>query len=143
MAISVLVASVRVPIMSEAGKGQGCEASISTGPQEMPVSSQTSRRVAASIVSPGSMKPARREYMPSGQPGERPKRTELPWVTSMITTGSVRGKCWRPQAGQSRRHPACDITEGWPQLAQKPWLRCHSKRPRAVAATSLSQGSRP
>jgi len=31
-----------------------------------------------------------------------------------MTTGSVRGKCWAPQAGQSRRQPACDGTLGAP-----------------------------
>jgi len=38
------------------------------------------------------MKPASSEYIPSGQPGDRPIKTELPCVISMITTGSVRGK---------------------------------------------------
>ena len=50
--------------------------------------------------------------------GERPTSTEFPRVMSMMTTGSVRGKCCRPQDGQSRRHPACPIFVGAPQAAQ-------------------------
>jgi hypothetical protein len=44
----------------------------------MPASSSTSRRTAASTVSPGSTKPASAEYIRSGQPGERPSSTRLP-----------------------------------------------------------------
>ena len=36
----------------------------------------------------------------------------------MMTTGSVRGKCWAPQAGQARRQPASAGSDGLPQLAQ-------------------------
>ena len=35
-----------------------------------------------------------------------------------MTTGSVRGKCWAPQAGQARRQPASATSEAAPQLAQ-------------------------
>jgi hypothetical protein len=37
----------------------------------------------------------------------------------MITTGSVRGKCSVPQAGQVRFQPAEAISEAPPQRAQK------------------------
>ena len=30
----------------------------------------------------------------------------------MMTTGSVRGKCWAPQAGQARRQPASAGSDG-------------------------------
>ena len=105
----------------------------------MPDSSKTSRRTAASNVSPGSTKPAKSEYIPSGQACERPIRTLFPCVISMITTGSVRGKCERLQAGQLRCHPAIAISDGAPQVAQYPWVRCHSKSPRPVAASSASR----
>ena len=64
------------------------------------------------------MKPASSEYMPGGQAGERPSSTALPERISMMTTGSVRGKCWAPQAGQARRQPASAGSDGLPQLAQ-------------------------
>jgi hypothetical protein len=37
----------------------------------------------------------------------------------MITTGSVRGKCWVRQDGQSRRQPASTTLLGAPQFEQK------------------------
>ena len=84
-------------------------------------------------VSPGSMNPARSENIPSGQPGERPSSTRLPRVTSMMTTGSVRGKCWAVQLGQRRAQPARNGSVGVPQFAQKRWRRCQSVRLRAAA----------
>ena len=59
---------------------------------------------AASTVSPGSTNPARQEYIPSGQPGERPRSVRLPSVISMITTGSVRGS-W--QAAMAMASTCC------------------------------------
>ena len=47
----------------------------------------------------------------------------------MITTGSVRGKCERLQAGQLRCHPAIAISEGAPQVAQKPWVAVPFQKP--------------
>ena len=61
------------------------------------------------------MKPASSEYIPSGQAGERPSRRSLPATISMMTTGSVRGKCWAPQAGQVRRQPPSVASEAAPQ----------------------------
>ena len=44
-------------------------------------------------LSPGSTKPASVEYMPGRKFLLRPSRARSPSVTSMITAGSVRGKC--------------------------------------------------
>jgi hypothetical protein len=55
------------------------------------------------MVSPGSMKPARQAYIPGAKIGLRPMTQQLPLITSMIATGSVRGKCWVLHAAQSRR----------------------------------------
>src|SRR5213082_3521260 len=65
----------------------------------MPLSSKISRRTASSMVSAASTKPARQEYMPGGKCFWRPSRHFSPDVTSMITTGSVRGKCSALQFG--------------------------------------------
>ncbi len=73
----------------------------------MPTSSSTSRRTASSIVSPGSVKPARHDHMVGANRGERPSTQRSPAIASMITTGSVRGKCSTLQDGQSRRQPPC------------------------------------
>ena len=63
------------------------------------------------------MLPARSAY-------ERPSRQRSPATASMITTGSVRGKCCALQAGQSRRQPPCDTLVGAPQLEQKRCRAC-------------------
>ena len=57
--------------------------------------------------------------MPGGKRDWRPSRHWSPRVASMITTGSVRGKCCAPQAGQSRRQPEATTVLAAPQLAQK------------------------
>ena len=93
--------------MIEDGNGHGCEAKYLTRPQAMPTSSSTSRRTASSIVSPGSAKPARHDHMVGAKRRERPSTQRSPAIASMMTTGSVRGKCSRLQTGQSRRQPAC------------------------------------
>ena len=70
-----------------------------------PNSSNISRRTASSMVSAASTKPARHEYIPGRNCFCRPSRHLSPWVTSMITTGSVRGKCSALQFGHSRFQP--------------------------------------
>ena len=107
-------------------------------PTGTPASSQVSRRTAASIDSPGSMKPASSEYMPGGQAAERPSSTALPCRISMMTTGSVRGKCSAPQAGQARRQPASATSERAPQRAQKGCVACQPRMPLAAAAVPAS-----
>ena len=81
-------------------------------------SSCSSRAQASSMDSPGSRKPARAEYIALGQIFWRPSRHFSPLTGSMITTGSVRGKCWVLQAGQTRFQPPSVASLGWPQLAQ-------------------------
>ena len=100
-------ASAWQPIMIDDGNGHGCEAKYLTRPQAMPTSSSTSRRTASSIDSPGSAKPARHDHMVGANRGERPSTQRSPLIGSMMTTGSVRGKCSASHDGQSRRQPAC------------------------------------
>ena len=78
----------------------------------------TSRAQASSIDSPGSKKPAKAENMPLGQMAWRPKRQRSPKTGSMITTGSVRGKCSPLQEGQARFQPPSRTSLGWPQAEQ-------------------------
>ena len=56
----------------------------------------------------------------------------------MMTTGSVRGKCCAPQAGQERRQPASATADGAPQLAQKRCVACQPRMPLAAAAVPAS-----
>src|SRR6516165_12690926 len=105
--------------MSDDGNGQGCDAKYSTCAQVKPTSSATSRRTASSSDSPGSQKPARQDHMVGGKRGERPSTQRSPAIGSMITTGSVRGKCSALHAGQSRRQPAWETTVAALQLGQK------------------------
>lgn len=56
--------------------------------------------------------------MPSGQPGDRPSSSLLPQVTSMITTGSVLGKCVALQLAHSRCQPHIAIRLDAPHFAQ-------------------------
>ena len=58
-----------------------------------------------------------------------------------MTTGSVRGKCWAPQAGQDRRQPASATSEGAPHLAQNRWVACQPRMPLAAAAVPASSAS--
>ena len=58
-----------------------------------------------------------------------------------MTTGSVRGKCWAPQAGQARRQPASATSDGAPQLAQKRWVACQPRMPLAAAAVPASSAA--
>ena len=56
----------------------------------------------------------------------RARKALSPCVTSMITAGSVRGKCWEVQAGlvHWRTCPPSAATVGAPQVAQNPWRLC-------------------
>ena len=56
--------------------------------------------------------------MPGGNCFCRPSRHLSSEVTSMITTGSVRGKCSALQLGHSRFQPPSFIAVRVPQLAQ-------------------------
>ena len=91
--------------MTDRARAASC--SISRPCTRMPDSSKISRRTASSMVSAISTKPARHEYMPGRNCFCRPSRHLSPEVTSMITTGSVRGKCSALQFGQSRFQPPC------------------------------------
>ena len=63
---------------------------------------------------------ARRPRAPGGRAARGRRR-----VTSMITTGSVRGWCCgRRTPGSARMCPASRLSVGAPQFAQKRWRRC-------------------
>ena len=62
------------PIIRLDRNGQGWLVTYRTWPTRTPDSSNTSRRAASSIVSPGSTKPARAEYMPGFHDDCRPSR---------------------------------------------------------------------
>ena len=65
-------------------------------------------------------------------------------ATTVITTGSVRGKCCASQAVQRRTWPPRRATVGWPQAEQKPCRRCQSRLERAWARMPVSgPGSTP
>ena len=85
------------------------------------------------MLSPGSRKPARAEYILLGQAAWRPTRHWSPFTASMITTGSVRGKCSALQDGHTRFQPPSATSEGWPQTAQWRCRRRHSNIDLAVA----------
>ena len=68
---------------------------------------------------------------------ERPSTQRSPAITSMITTGSVRGKCSTPQDGQSRRQPACTTLVGAPQFGTEAVARV----PPSTAFASASGGT--
>ena len=72
----------------------------------IPLSSIASLSAAASIVSPGSIKPAKQEYIFSGQPCDRPKRISFPLLINMITTGSILGNCLKLHFMHVFSHPA-------------------------------------
>lgn len=88
--MSVDMATARQPIMRLEGIGQGWQETYWTGPTFTPLSSSTSLLTASSIVSPGSMNPARQENMPTGKIFFLPNKHWFPsgWITSMMTTGS-------------------------------------------------------
>src|SRR3954454_10405813 len=115
----VLVARAWQPIISDIGNGQGCEAKYLTSPQTIPASSSVSRLAASSMLSPGSTKPARHDHMLATKRPARPSRQLSPSTASMITTGSVRGKCSTLHEGHSRFQPACTMLVFVPQFEQK------------------------
>ena len=53
--------------------------------------------------------------MVCGKRGERPRTQRSPAIASMMTTGSVRGKCSALHEGQSRRQPPCTSFVAAPQ----------------------------
>ena len=94
------------------------------------------------MVSPGSRNPASADIRPSGQAACRPSRhfgSGPPLKTaSMIVTGSTRGKCSMPQAGQTRFQPPLAVSVSTPQAAQKPCRRRQSNSDLAVPAMAAS-----
>ena len=94
------------------------------------------------------MKPASSEYIPGGQAAERPRSTALPWRISMMTTGSVRGKCCgaagragAPPAGVgdlARARRSGRRSGGWRASRGCPWRppRCRRRRPASSAITA-------
>ena len=98
--MSVVAASAWHPIISEDGNGHGCDEWYLTFLTAMPASSRTSRATASSTDSPWSMNPASAEYIRirDSRPRDWPSRHRSPSWTSMIATGSVRGKCSAPQS---------------------------------------------
>ena len=76
--------------------------------------------------------------MPGGQAAERPRSTELPCRISMITTGSVRGKCCG-RAGRAGAPPAGVGGVGARAArSQKGWAACQPRMPLAAAAVPAS-----
>jgi len=104
--ISLLVAS---PAAAEhkrmPGNGQvGWPRCLTAPDLERRPLSKTSRRTAASSAFTRSRRTRQKgEHYPRGHPGDRPFRTELPWVISIDhKPESVRGKC-----GRARGHAVC------------------------------------
>ena len=75
--------------------------------------------------------------MVCGKRGERPSTQRSPAIGSMITTGSVRGKCSALQTGQSRRQPPCVTIVAALQLGQKRWRACQPR----IGLASASGGT--
>ncbi len=67
---------------------------------------------------------------------ERPSKQRSPRTASMMTTGSVRGKCSTLQAGQARFQPASTMSVVAPQLEQKRCRACQC----SIALASASGG---
>ena len=98
---------------------------------------------------------------PSGKRACRPSRQRSPSTASMMTTGSVRGKCCALQTSHSRRQPAAVMRRRRAAFARKnrggrasrrsPWPRRASRSSRArrgpaarsSAGRSSSRSSRP
>ena len=62
--------------------------------------------------------------MPFGHPIDRPNKTRGPFVISMITTGSMRGKVELPQLLQLICQPEPVIETSCPHLEQKREVFC-------------------
>ena len=75
---------------------------------------------------------------PCGQDAWRPSRQRSPIQGSMMVTGSTRGKCSAPQAGQMRFQPPSATSDSWPQTEQKRWRRRQSNRLLAQPAIAAS-----
>ena len=131
------LASAQNPSINEDGNGHGCEAQYRIASISRPVSSLTSRRTASSKVSPGSTKPASADIRPGIQWRCRASRHWLDplkeLVTSMSTTGSVRGKCCVAHTGslQTRACPPWQPLVGLPQIPQNRCRRCQDAIDRA------------
>ena len=89
---------------------------------------------------PARQSPASVEYMPGGKFLLRPRSARSPSVTSMITAGSVRGKCIALQSGlvQRRICPASSESVGLPHRPQKRCRECHHTIARASASSAPS-----
>ena len=81
--------------------------------------------------------------MPLGKRAWRPSRQRSPSSASMMTTGSVRGKCCALQASHSRRQPAAAARVAAPQLAQKPWRACQASDRLGLAEHGRALRARP
>ena len=111
------------------GKAMAGMRSTWTARQTTAASSRISRLTAASMVSPGSTKPASAEYMPFGNLGWRTSRHASPSTASIMTTGSVRGKWIALQTGQSRLQPATATSVGAPQSSRSGGGRASASTP--------------
>ena len=60
-------------------------------------------------------------------------------VTSMMTAGSIRGKCSLPSAGQRWACPAATVTVGVPQRGQCVWVACQLARATACVSRPASR----
>ena len=107
----------------------------------MPASSRTSRRTASSIDSPWSMNPASAENIPAGQLACRPSKHRRPSLTTVITTGSVLGKCSAEHSTHLREMPPWTGALRAPQTAQWRLRECQSISERAWAAIPASSAS--
>jgi hypothetical protein len=117
-------ASARKPSIRLRGIGQGWLPRYRTLCTLIPVSSATSRTTACSADSPGSTNPARIDTRRPGQAAFLASRQRSSGsVTSMMTAGSVRGKCSLPSFGHTVEWPPGAGTVGVPSCGQ--WV-CES-----------------
>ena len=149
-------ASARNPSIRLCGIGQAWLPTYRMPLTAIPVSSQTSRATVCSADSPASTKPARMDTRPGGHMRLRASRQRSSSsVTSMITAGSMRGKCSLPSTGHRRMCPAGAGTVRAPQRGQWVWRACQlasatawvnspaSRSPSSVAACRRLAGRTP
>ena len=106
------------------------------------VSSATSRITACSADSPGSTNPARIETRRPGQAAFLASRQRSSGsVTSMITAGSVRGKCSVPSVGHTVKWPPGPATVGVPSTWQ--WVCVSCQLASATACVSRPASRSP
>jgi hypothetical protein len=118
-------ASARKPSIRLRGIGHGWLPTYLTLVTLIAVSSATSRITACSADSPGSTNPARIDTRRPGQAAFLASRTRSSGsVISMITAGSVRGKCSLPSAGHVVECPARSGTVGVPSSGQCVCVSC-------------------